>query len=401
MRFAGTQVMTDEHADFREVAHCGGKVTFHIKTDGSGVRTFSVGYSGSSPNAMSLFGVYALPQGIVCGNIEMGGIGQPWNVAPFADCLPVLIGSDSHGQLGHECPQCKGYWRSSGSPARWKMTCAYCGIRGDTWQFLTAAQRRYVSHYCATLTDALDSSEADLEVVIDMDAASDASTMPKPAFYYAGQTQQTRFKCEACRGSNDLRGQYGYCSSCGTRNNVQILKAELEGLRERLNEGKAAPADALKAAVSAFDSCCRNLTAQLVELIPLTAARKNAMSRLLFHNAESAAGDVRGVFDINLFDGIDAKDAEFLRMMFQRRHAFEHDGGHATAKYITESGDTSVSGGALIRENRENVHRLIGLLNRMATNYGKGFHELFPPEEIPLSYERERQERMKRGRERR
>jgi len=74
--------MTDEYEDFREVAHCGGKVTFHVKTDKNGVRGFSVEYSGSSPNPMSLFGLYALQQGIPCGDIELGGIGQSWNAPP-------------------------------------------------------------------------------------------------------------------------------------------------------------------------------------------------------------------------------------------------------------------------------------------------------------------------------
>ncbi len=387
--------MADQHDDFREVAHCGGKVTFEIRTDENGVRAFSVGYSGSSANPMSLFGVYALPQGIACGDIELGGIGQPWNAPPFPDCVPVLIGSDSHGKFGHECPQCKGYWRSSGASSRWPTTCAYCAVRGATWQFLTGAQRRHVSYYCRALMDALASEEAAIDVVIDMDAASDAATVPKPEFYYGGQTQQTTFICEACGGWNDVKGRYGYCSACGTRNNAQILKADLDGLRERLNDGRSVPPDALKSAVSASDSCCRNLVAQLTERVPLTAARRNRLSAMLFHGIDPAT-DLRTFLDIDLLHGIDAKGIAFLRMMFQRRHAFEHDGGHATARYIAESGDTSVAEGSLIRESRENVHQLIGLLNRMAGNFSRGFHELFPPEEKPVSYERNRQERLKR-----
>ena len=75
--------MTDQFQDFREVTHCGGRVTFHVKTDERGVRVFSIEYAGSSPSPMKLFGVYVLLQGIACGTIEMGGIGQPWNAPPF------------------------------------------------------------------------------------------------------------------------------------------------------------------------------------------------------------------------------------------------------------------------------------------------------------------------------
>ena len=68
------------------------------------------------------------------------------------------------------------------------------------------------------------------------------------------------------------------------------------------------------------------------------------------------------------------------------------------ARYLRESGDTSVAAGALIRETRENVHRLIGLLNRVGDNFDRGFHELFLPEEKPVAWERERQARMRRRR---
>ena len=63
-----------------------------------GVRVFSIEYAGSSPSPMKLFGVYVLLQGIACGTIEMGGIGQPWNAPPFfLRRIPVLISSNSHG----------------------------------------------------------------------------------------------------------------------------------------------------------------------------------------------------------------------------------------------------------------------------------------------------------------
>jgi hypothetical protein len=388
--------MDEEEDDFREVAHCGGKVTFGIDTDENGTRGYSVGYSVNSPKPMALFAVYALPQGLPCGDIQLGGIGDRWNPPPYPDCIAVFIGSDSHGRFGHQCPECGGYWRSSGAPSRWKMSCPYCGVRGGTWQFLTPAQHRYVAHYADTLMAALASDEKKFEVVIDMDAASDASQIAKPDFYYAGQTQQTDFCCETCSAQNDIKGQYGYCSICGTRNNAHRLGEELAALRARMNEDKVSPSDALKSAVSAYDSCCRNFVSELVEKVALTEARKSRLSTMLFHKLESVK-EIESIFDIRLIKGIEA-DLDFMRMMFQRRHAFEHDGGQATERYVKESGDTTVTLGALIRENRENVHRLIGLLNRMATNFANGFHELFPPEEKPMAIKRECEERKKRRR---
>ncbi|MDH5561567.1 MAG: hypothetical protein OEY59_12020, partial [Deltaproteobacteria bacterium] len=69
--------------DFSEVGHTGGKVTFNVNCDENGHVQYQIGYSHSSPNPMSLVGIYAHPDGFACGNIKMGGIGQPWNAPPF------------------------------------------------------------------------------------------------------------------------------------------------------------------------------------------------------------------------------------------------------------------------------------------------------------------------------
>lgn len=390
--------MADGDNDFREVAHCGGKVTFEISTDENGARLYSVGYSLSSGTPAGFFGVYALPEGIACGDIHLGGIGQPWNPPPFPECLPVFIQSDSHGRYGHRCPQCKGYFRSSGAPVLFPMACCYCGARGQTWQFLTEAQHKYVRHYTQRLIEGLHSEEKTLTVTIDMDAVGDAAVVPKPDFYFPGVVQQTQFPCAACNGWNDIKGQYGYCAVCGTRNNAQRLAGDLEEVRSKLNDGTLAPAEAVRSAVSKFDSCCRNLVAQLCERVPMTQARSGRLARMLFHDLEGKAEHLKAAFDFDVFAGIDSDAQAFLRMMFHRRHVYEHDGGQATARYVRESGDTSVAEGALIRETKENAHRLIGLLKSAAVNFDRGFHELFPPEEKPVAWERDRQARMKQRR---
>jgi hypothetical protein len=92
--------------DFREIAHSGGKITFDIHSDAEGKKQFRVTFTGSRPVPMSMFAVYALPQGIPVGDIQLGGIGQPWNPPPHRSCIPVFIASDSEGLFGHECPDC-------------------------------------------------------------------------------------------------------------------------------------------------------------------------------------------------------------------------------------------------------------------------------------------------------
>ncbi len=76
--------------------------------------------------------------------------------------------------------------------------------------------------------------------------------------------------------------------------------------------------------------------------------------------------------------------------MMERRHVFEHNAGVIDRRYIERSGDEDAVEGNLLRENRENVHRLIGLLVRMASNVETDFHEIFTPTEWPIKYFKER-----------
>jgi hypothetical protein len=62
--------------DFREIAHSGGKIIFDISVDRDGRTQYRVTFTGSRPVPMSMFAIYALPQGIPVAEIQLGGIGQ-------------------------------------------------------------------------------------------------------------------------------------------------------------------------------------------------------------------------------------------------------------------------------------------------------------------------------------
>jgi len=244
---------------------------------------------------------------------------------------------------------------------------------------LTQAHVAYVDHYASTLWQGLDETRpgGSNEVVIDMDAIVDgAADVPKPDFYHPGTTQQTRFTCERCKMENDIRGRFGYCSSCGGRNNVAELRSQIELIRTDLNNARVAPDEAVKKIVSAFDACCRDFVGQLAGL-PMRDWRRRALQQLLFHGIEAPAELLERAFDIEILKGMHA-DLGFLKMMFLRRHVYEHEAGVATRRYIDESGDNAITEGTLIRETREHAHRLAGCVVRIAVNLEAGFHEIFP-----------------------
>src|SRR5258707_7955262 len=143
------------------------------------------------------------------------------------------------------------------------------------------------------MRDALE-ADADGEYIIDMDAVSDAAgaAAEKPPFYYAEQSQQNKFNCNACGGFNDILGVFGYCSRCRTRNDLQELSQKVAtAIRERINAG--GPHEAcVRDVVAAFDSLVGRYVEQLIRQIPLTQGRRNKLENRRFHNLGLVANEL-------------------------------------------------------------------------------------------------------------
>lgn len=389
--------MADEparHRDFAEIGHSGGIVSFNIRRDSDGNPSLQLGFSDKSLGPMTLVGLYAHPDGFACGMIQLGGIGVPWNAPPLPNCLPVLLASDSEGKFGHDCPRCTRHFRSNGIPSHHALICPYCGLRSSGHRFLSSAQRAYVDHYIRTLTEAIDRVAPSSETVveIDMNEIADSVDGVRSEFYYASVRQQTIFICSSCESFNDVQGRYAYCASCGSRNNADVFRTAMKALRDKLNAGHITPEDSVRTAVSEFDACCRNFVETLASLVPMTPRRRNMVKDLLFHNIERAPEAVKEVFDIDMLQEMD-RERPFLKMMFERRHVYEHDGGVATDLYVEKSDDRTVVKGVLIRESTSNAHKLISLLDRMVVRVQDSFPYFYKLEDVPIEYATKRRAR--------
>ncbi|MBU4590615.1 MAG: hypothetical protein KKG01_06800 [Candidatus Omnitrophica bacterium] len=373
--------------EFQEIGHCGGQYTVNVKIAPDGRRSFQLGMRHSRPTPASFFAVYFLPQGIPVGMIQLGGIGQSWNPSPVPGSLSIFIASDTQGMFGHQCQNCGGYWRSKASPARWRMTCPYCGLRAESHAFLTDGQLRYAKACCDLIEQAL-SSDKDGESVVDMDKVADAvgKDCEKPKFYYAEQSQQNKYTCLACSELNDILGRYGYCSSCGTYNGVYELENDLKDIRDKITKGNQYE-DCARDAVAAFDSFARQIAKQLAKRIPMTPARQKEWSGKLFHNIKPCADAFKSIFDIDAFKNFKQDEIDFVVLMFHRRHIYEHNGGEVDEKYIRDSGDTSVRVKQVIRESSKTASRIVDLVLRIAQNISEGFHAIFPAEEMPIKFQ--------------
>lgn len=370
--------------EFQEISHCGGRFTVEVRTTENGQRGYQLGISNSRPNPAAWFAIYALPMGIPVGTIQLGGIGTPWNPAPFPECYSIFIGSDSLRMFGHECGECGSYWRSNSAPSKWSLTCPYCGLRAEAHDFLTTGQRYFVEACCELINNALN-SEKDGEYEIDMDKVADAAAkgVPQPEYYYAEESQQNQFSCQACGDVNDILGRYGYCGCCGTHNGMQEVFEELNELKERVettNEYESC----VKHAVSAFDSYARKIVQQLSERIPMTPRAAKQTATAVFPNLNKCEELFYTKFDIKIFGTMKQPEREFSALMFHRRHVYEHNGGEVDERYIRDSGDTTVKLKQSINENKKSASRLIENVKTLVENLHSGFHLIFPPENEPV-----------------
>ena len=230
---------------------------------------------------------------------------------------------------------------------------------------------------------------------IDMDAVADAAGKDgeKPAFYVSEQSQQSKFVCATCEEFNDIIGRYGYCSCCGTRNDIEDFTFAIARIREKLNN-KEAPDACLREAVSTFDSFVAQYARQLASMVPMTKGRKNRLREQSFHGLEDARKLFSEWFDIDIAAGLKEGELAFVKTRFFRRHVFEHSGGQVTQRYLDDSADETVKLNELLREKQEDVHTLLGFLSRLARNLHDGFHQLFPPNEAPIKQFEERKARV-------
>jgi hypothetical protein len=275
--------------------------------------------------------------------------------------------------------------------------CPYCATTALSHQFLSEAQLRYVRHYCKVLRDALDYGE-DGEVVIDMDVVAEAvgKEGEKPTFYVSEQSQQRKFTCQACGEFNDILGRFGYCSRCGTRNDLSDFEEQtVQMIRKHLNDGNA-PEDCLRDAVASFDSFMAQIAKQLIALVPLTKARQNRLSKQRFYDLDEVQTTLKDWFDIDIFAGMKEEERRLVARMFHRRHVYEHNGGEVDQKYLDDTGDVTVCLKQHIHESRQDVHDLLGSLVKMTRNIHRVFHELFPPRPEPIKAFQDKKARMAR-----
>jgi hypothetical protein len=93
---------------------------------------------------------------------------------------------------------------------------------------------------------------------------------------------------------------------------------------------------------------------------------------------------MRDIFDINIAKDLTVDERAVAKLMFHRRHVYEHLGGEADQKYVADSGD-NVRVGQALRETVDSAHRIVGIVHKLACNVHAGFHEIFLVDEKSIA----------------
>lgn len=371
-------MMPKEHDDFRAVSHCGGKYTVTVSATPDGSRSFSIDVTHDRAGPATMVQLAANLYGQPIAMIPIGGRpDQATESSLPSSYIPVLLGSDRQGAFGNECPRCKGYWRSDGIACSWATTCPYCRLQASAHYFRTSGQQAFIHECCAQIIYAVEYGSID-DHVIDMDAISDqvAEGHEPPSFFYSEKSQQHRFKCTLCNEINDILGTYGYCSNCAHRNNYAVITEEASRIMRRIEDETLDPDEAVKSLVSCLDAAGKDYVKQLIQQVPMVPKRRKMAERLRFHDFTDTNKTLNHVFGIEILKNISEPDRNFLTLMFQRRHIFEHNAGVADEKYIRLSGDHDVKLNQKVRELRQNVERFAEFVLDIARDVDTGFHSI-------------------------
>ena len=362
---------------FKKISHCGGKLTITIKVDQCGNRSYQQGWNSSNPVPASLCALYSLPQGIPVCFTAIKGMGISFDPPPIPGCILLFLYSDSHGMYGQECPKCNRYWRTHSHSVK---QCPYCAFKDPKQMFFTKAQGQFIKKYLEELDKASEvpANGETYEHVIDLDELANQAEENFEGIYYTEESQQNKFKCSNCSEINDIIGKFGYCSSCGLRNDLDEFKKRLQTIRENIND-KHKYEDSLQDLVSEVDSLIGRYAKQIVNRIPMIKKREGYFNeRKRFHDIAQARNKIFEALGVDIYTNIDEQNQNFCRVKFLRRHVYEHLSGEADVKYISESGD-NVRLKQTLNETQEDVNKLADLCLKIITNFHDGFHEIFPP----------------------
>lgn len=361
--------------DFAEIEPSGFKIEFTPHQNGGCV----VSMEPSGLQGLPRYGCVRILSVVVNNNGVVLEFQSGWN-SPYLRTHATYLVTDREGLLGRLCPVCKCYFRTNCFSKF--LFCPYCAHRAENGAFTTENQRQFMYLCVKACHEAMMKK---VKTTFDLGEAVKELQHNKPAWVCSEENQQHSFSCEKCRVVVNILGEYGNCSSCGSRNYTSVFDSKMQLLERQFLEKDTSVKEPQRRAeewkslltrcVSEFESLANDMRKQLLR-IPATKKRKEDFVGLSFQRILKAHECLKNWYGIEILGGFADDDSVFLNKMFNRRHLVIHTGSRVDDEYLKNTNDASVRLNQVIRIDSNEIRRLIPLTNRAGKNLIHGYDSI-------------------------
>jgi len=280
------------------------------------------------------------------------------------ETFSVDIERDEEGYLGRECPECEKYFKikpGTGIPDFSDCYCPYCQHFGPQDHFWTKQQIEYaqsivLNKVSGDLLKTMKKMETKPKRNQFLSIGITVKGKPTPITYYSEKELEEKLTCKNCTLEYAIYGAFGYCPDCAEHNSQQIAEANFELIIKILDLAKDASPEikgklienGLEDCISVFDGFARERCSDL-------------HPKLSFQNIYTARQKLEKS-GIDIAEGLDASEWDFVVQQFQKRHLLAHKMGVADEEYIKKTGCGSDQLGKKVSITEHDVRSLVKYL---------------------------------------
>jgi hypothetical protein len=285
----------------------------------------------------------------------------------------VDIKRDDEGYLGRECPKCEKYFKikpGTGIPNFSDCYCPYCQHFGPQNHFWTKHQIEYaqsvvLNKVSADILKMMKRLETKPKKNQFISIGISVKGRPTPITYYSEKELEEKVECKNCTLQYAIYGSFGFCPDCSEHNSQQIAEANFELVLKILELADKSPPDikgklienGLEDCISAFDGFARERC-------------RDQYPKLSFQNIHAAQKKLNES-GINIAEGLDNLEWNFVVKQFQKRHLLAHKMGVADEEYVQKTGDSPEQIGKKVLITENDVMSLITYLKVIVSNLSR------------------------------
>lgn len=306
--------------------------------------------------------------------------GGPHNVRQIGDkyYMDIAIPEGPDGLIGRECPNqlCSpGYFKvkkgTGITEGQTEAFCPYCRHSANPEDFMTREQKDYALEIAkgeilggveGALREALGLGSSGKKTIggsfLKMEVSLKSSP-PPPTPSLVEEELRRDVCCPNCHLEHAVFGLATWCPDCGSNIFLIHVEQELSAISNMLEVVETRRAElgarvaardienALEDVVSIFEAVMKVITIRLAEKAGKNSDEIDVLLKSIgnaYQNLSRTEEIFLKHFNINPFEGVEAKDLLTARVIFEKRHPITHNLGIVDKKYIQRARSGEVEG---------------------------------------------------------